>query len=78
MGWDGTLYDCDFNLALNLPANPADPAKIGDVQPNDLTSRRLVLGDHCFGCTAGFGSSCGGALVDDEVETPKEAAAGGM
>ena len=60
--WNGTVYDCDFNLALKLPVNHGMPANIRDFDPV-LHGRRVVTGDHCFGCTAGCGSSCGGALV---------------
>jgi radical SAM/Cys-rich protein len=63
IGWDGTLYDCDFNLALGLPVNHGAPDHIKRFKLEDLTIRRIVTGEHCFGCTAGAGSSCGGALV---------------
>ncbi len=63
VGWDGTLYDCDFNLALCLPVNHGAPDHIKNFKPEDLMVRRIVTGEHCFGCTAGAGSSCGGALV---------------
>jgi radical SAM/Cys-rich protein len=63
VGWDGTLYDCDFNLALGLPVDHGAPDHIKNFKPEDLMTRRIVTGDHCFGCTAGLGSSCGGALV---------------
>lgn len=63
VGWDGTLYDCDFNLALSLPVNHGAPDHIQSFRPKDLRMRRIVTGEHCFGCTAGSGSSCGGALV---------------
>jgi len=63
VGWDGTLYDCDFNLGLSLPVNHGAPDHIRSFRPLDLRTRRVVTGDHCFACTAGFGSSCGGALV---------------
>jgi len=63
VGWDGTLYDCDFNLALALPVNHGAPDHIRSFRPLDLRMRRVVTGEHCFACTAGFGSSCGGALV---------------
>lgn len=61
--WDGTVYDCDFNLALNLPVGDGAPANIKDFDPQRLIGRRIVTGNHCFGCAAGRGSSCGGALV---------------
>lgn len=63
VGWDGTLYDCDFNLSLGLPVNHGAPDHIQSFNIEDLGRRRIVTGDHCFGCTAGSGSSCRGALV---------------
>lgn len=66
VGWDGTVYDCDFNLARGLPARlPSNPARrpaIAEYDPARDAMRPVVTGDHCFGCTAGSGSSCGGAL----------------
>jgi radical SAM/Cys-rich protein len=55
---DGTLYDCDFNYALGLSCG-----HLSDFDPAAHVHRRIVTGEHCFGCTAGRGSSCGGALV---------------
>jgi len=63
VGWDGTLFDCDFNLALGLPVNHGAPDHIQSFKLEGLEIRRIVTGEHCFGCTAGSGSSCGGALV---------------
>ncbi len=63
VAWDGTLYDCDFNMALGLPVNHGAPDHIQSFRLTDLIMRRIVTGDHCFACTAGAGSSCGGALV---------------
>ena len=63
VGWDGTLYDCDFNLALQLPISCGAPSHITDFSLATHSSRRIVTGNHCFGCTAGYGSSCGGALA---------------
>jgi radical SAM/Cys-rich protein len=63
VGWKGTLYDCDFNLALGLPVDHGAPDHIHAFNPVDLSKRRIVTGDHCFGCTAGSGSSCQGSLV---------------
>jgi radical SAM/Cys-rich protein len=63
IGWDGTLYDCDFNLALGYSVNHDAPSHIRSFEPERLRGRRIVTGEHCFGCTAGAGSSCGGALV---------------
>ncbi len=61
--WDGRLYDCDFNLALGLPAE-VDGLTIANVNGQLRRPRKIVTGNHCFGCTAGAGSSCAGALVD--------------
>jgi len=63
IGWDGHIYDCDFNLALAIPVNHGISDHISNLDINALLSRRIVTGNHCFGCTAGTGSSCGGALV---------------
>lgn len=66
--WNGVIYDCDFNLALRLPAggdgngSARGPLHIRDFDAS-LHTRRIVTGEHCFGCTAGRGSSCGGSLV---------------
>ncbi len=63
IGWDGTLYDCDFNQMLDLPVSYGGPRHIRDFDPAQLHSRRIVTGNHCYGCTAGTGSSCGGAVT---------------
>jgi radical SAM/Cys-rich protein len=63
VGWDGTLYDCDFNLALGWPVDHGVADHIRDFAPAALKERRIVTGTHCFGCTAGSGSSCRGALL---------------
>lgn len=60
--WNGLMYDCDFNLALRLPVDHGMPLHVRDFDPA-LHRRRIVTGEHCFGCTAGRGSSCGGALI---------------
>jgi radical SAM/Cys-rich protein len=62
VGWDGSMYDCDYNLALRLPAGTR-AENIRDIDVEALTGRRIVTGAHCYACTAGAGSSCGGALV---------------
>lgn len=59
--WDGTIYDCDFNLALGLGANI--PGRIQDLGNAALSERKIVFGNHCYACTAGAGSSCGGATA---------------
>lgn len=63
IGWDGSMYDCDFNLALKLRVEKALPQHIKDFDPDLFARRRIVTGSYCFGCTAGSGSSCTGALV---------------
>lgn len=63
VGWDGTLYDCDFNQMLDLPLADGVPRNIREVDVAALAGRSVALGPHCFGCTAGSGSSCGGATV---------------
>jgi radical SAM/Cys-rich protein len=63
IGWDGAIYDCDFNQMLELPSSgSAAPMNIRDLDIEALAGRRIVTGRHCFGCTAGAGSSCGGSL----------------
>jgi radical SAM/Cys-rich protein len=64
VGWDGRLYDCDFNLALGLAIDHGAPDHIDRWDFDLLEKRRIVTGRHCFGCTAGSGSSCGGALTE--------------
>jgi hypothetical protein len=63
VGWDGSLYDCDFNQMLALPLG-AGPRTLWEVEDlSELAERRITTASHCFGCTAGSGSSCGGALA---------------
>jgi radical SAM/Cys-rich protein len=63
VGWDGTLYDCDFNQMLELPAAGSGPRTIFEATREGLAGRVIVTGPHCFGCTAGAGSSCGGTIA---------------
>ena len=65
VGWRGEVYDCDFNQQLGMQWNNPDRARIflWDIDPNALEGREIMTGNHCFGCTAGAGSSCGGAIV---------------
>ncbi len=62
VGWDGVLYDCDFNQMLDLPVDARFPRHIRDFDRAALEGRPIVTAPHCFGCTAGAGSSCGGAI----------------
>lgn len=63
VGWDGTLYDCDFNFAIGLAAGGQGGGHIRDFDPAGFARRTIATGPHCFACTAGSGSSCGGALT---------------
>ncbi len=63
VGYDGTLFDCDFNQALKLPV-PSLHRSIYEIEDlGKLSSAAIQTGDHCFGCTAGSGSSCGGSIT---------------
>ncbi|MBT3351325.1 MAG: radical SAM/Cys-rich domain protein [Nitrospinaceae bacterium] len=63
VAWDGTLFDCDFNQMLDMSLGNGTPLKLWDTLPENLIGRDILTGNHCFGCTAGTGSSCGGALA---------------
>lgn len=73
IGWQGSVYDCDFNQMLQMPLEGPDSSdehvverdsrKLWDFTPDELIARSILTGTHCFGCTAGAGSSCTGALV---------------
>ena len=65
VGWQGEVYDCDFNQMLDLQWRDRKPLYLWDIDPNRLEGRRIMTGEHCFGCTAGAGSSCGGAILDE-------------
>lgn len=60
--WLGQVYDCDFNQMLDLPAG-GKSSYLWELDGEDLTGADIAIGPHCFGCTAGAGSSCGGALT---------------
>ncbi len=62
ISWDGYLYDCDFNQMLNLPVN-SKAKHISDYNQDLLDNRTIVISQHCYGCTAGAGSSCQGVVV---------------
>jgi radical SAM/Cys-rich protein len=63
VGWDGTLYDCDFNQMLELRVDSDAPSHIRDFEPARLHHREITTRNHCYGCTAGAGSSCGGTVT---------------
>ena len=60
--WEGYVYDCDFNQMLDLPVN-AKGKHLKDFNLEDLKKRDITISQHCFGCTAGAGSSCQGTVV---------------
>jgi len=63
IGWDGTLYDCDFNQMLDLFVGFGAPLHVRDFDVESLHKRRVVTCNHCYGCTAGGGSTCGGSIA---------------
>ncbi len=65
VGWDGRLHDCDFNQMLDIPVDERAPSHIWDFDFESLRARTIQTNRHCFGCTAGTGSSCGGSLATE-------------
>lgn len=65
VGWDGQVYDCDFNQMLEMPR----PEALATLIDQSLENREILVGEHCFGCTAGSGSSCGGVTVKADHAT---------
>lgn len=63
VGWDGYLYDCDFNQMLDLKLDRNASDHISNFDMEKLSKRQIVINQHCYGCTAGAGSSCGGEIV---------------
>lgn len=63
VGYQGEIYDCDFNQMLGMQLNSGKQLYLWDVTPDQLTALEILTGDHCLACTAGCGSSCGGALA---------------
>ena len=64
ISWDGKIYDCDFNQMLEIPINYS-PKTIWQIDSLDSLPRGIAFDNHCYGCTAGAGSSCGGALLEE-------------
>jgi radical SAM/Cys-rich protein len=62
VGWDGKLFDCDFNQMLELGV-ASSSQNIKEFNSEELVNRNIILGQHCYGCTAGAGSSCQGSLA---------------
>ncbi|MFW2389326.1 MAG: arsenosugar biosynthesis radical SAM (seleno)protein ArsS [Polyangiales bacterium] len=69
VGWDGTLYDCDFNQMLDIPVSDSAPRHIRDFDLANLQARQIQTNRHCYGCTAGGGSSCTGT-TDGSQSSP--------
>ncbi len=63
ISWDGYLYDCDFNQMLELKLSGNAPKHVKDFDWDKVMDREIVINQHCYGCTAGAGSSCGGATT---------------
>jgi radical SAM/Cys-rich protein len=64
VGWRGEVYDCDFNQQLDMQWQNGKSLFLWDIDPKTVEEREIMTGDHCFGCTAGAGSTCGGAIVE--------------
>lgn len=62
IGWQGEVFDCDFNQMLRMQQRTERPLYLWDVTPDSMARQPILTASHCFGCTAGAGSSCGGAL----------------
>ena len=63
LDWNGKVYDCDFNQMLDMPMGNKKQRFLWDVLPQEVTDKNIAVDRHCFGCTAGAGSSCGGSLA---------------
>ena len=63
VGWRGEVYDCDFNQQLGMQWNNGARIFLWDLDPKEIENREIMTGNHCFGCTAGAGSSCAGAIT---------------
>ncbi len=63
IGWDGKLYNCDFNQALSIPIDNNENLNIIDIELDSLIDKEIIFNLHCFGCTAGSGSSCQGSVI---------------
>ena len=64
IGWDGAIYDCDFNQMIDIPAGGESPSSVFTIDSfQQYIDKPIAVADHCYGCTAGAGSSCGGSVV---------------
>ncbi len=66
--WQGYLFDCDFNQMLDLPLETNSRQHISKLKLQDIQNQSIAVGRHCYGCTAGAGSSCRGALLIEKKE----------
>ncbi len=75
VSWQGTVFDCDFNQMLGLHPGGAEarPVHLSELLETDFAGRPIRVADHCYGCTAGQGSSCGGALGSEKAAEPAAA-----
>lgn len=64
LDWEGRVFDCDFNQMLDIPLSGGDTRYLWDIEINGVAGQAIATNRHCFGCTAGAGSSCGGVLAD--------------
>jgi radical SAM/Cys-rich protein len=64
LDWEGRIYDCDFNQMLNIPMGGGKARYLWDINLDEVAQTPVATDRHCFGCTAGAGSSCGGVLAD--------------
>ncbi len=70
IGWDGQIFDCDFNQMLNLPIGGRRSTTVWDIESLEtFATQRIATADHCYGCTAGAGSSCAGAVIESFITT---------
>ncbi len=63
IGWDGYIYDCDFNQMLEMKVSCKESQHLSTFNAAILGNREIIINQHCYGCTAGMGSSCGGAVA---------------
>ena len=75
VSWQGYVFDCDFNQMLGLHPGRAEarPVHLSELLEVDVAGRPIRVADHCYGCTAGQGSSCGGALGSEKAAEPAAA-----
>jgi len=72
VSWLGEVFDCDFNQMMKLPLGSAESSEttsLWDINPDNMVGKEIATGSHCYGCTAGIGSSCGGAIEEATVES---------